>query len=77
MYSGVFTAIVCRVGEMIVCVQWCPTHIVLCLFVVCDRLVTYVTNVASISGLSILENSRYMYMHYLLYCSAFQANTFA
>ena len=23
VYSGVFTLIVCRVGEMIVCVQWC------------------------------------------------------
>ena len=23
VYSGVFTAIVCRVGEMFVCVQWC------------------------------------------------------
>jgi hypothetical protein len=37
--------------------SWCPTHILLCFFCfVCLRLVSYVPNVASFSGLSILDS---------------------
>ena len=38
VYSGVFTLIVCRVGEMFVCVQWCDFTVVsLSLFVGQER----------------------------------------
>ena len=43
----------------VICAEWCPTHIVLCCFVcvfclVCRRLVSFIHNVVSFSGLSIL-----------------------
>jgi hypothetical protein len=59
MFGSCLPLVVCRRAHVLftlfvlVCVQWCPTHIMLCFCFVFLRLVTYV---ASLSGLSICDS---------------------
>ena len=59
-YMVVYCCKLCRGARIfvyvisVVCVQWCPTHIVV-LYFVCLRLVSCVPYVARFSGLSILD----------------------